>query len=160
MAQAEFCRFGNHSSGFIQAHMLGLRDFMWRGRGIKHQTRLRNSTVIERSGEGLVTRILNEKMQDDAGERGIEGMAVPFPIAALAIHLDIAGLFPGFFELDDSAFEVGSGLAVPLTEVQNLKRLAVRCVPFHSIFAVEEAGLNFNFPLADEFLMEARGQSG
>ena len=87
-------------------------------------------------------------------------MAVPLPIAGLAVHFDIAGFFPGFFKLDDRTLEVGSGLAVPLAEMQNLERLAIRRLPFRAVFAIEEAGLDFDLPLTDDALAQVRGLAG
>ena len=160
VAKPEFRSLGNHSRGFIQPHMLGRLDFMRVGGGIHRQARLGDGAVLKGSSERLLARALDKKMQDDAGERGIEGMAVPLPIAGLAVHLDIAGLFPGFFKLDDRALEVGSGLAVPLAEVENLEGLAIRRLPLRAVFAIEEAGLDFDLPLADDALAQARRLAG
>jgi hypothetical protein len=50
--------------------------------------------------------------------------------------------------MDDSAFEVRPSLAVPFTKVENFKRLSVCRAPFRSVFAIEEPGLDFYFPLS------------
>jgi hypothetical protein len=111
-----------------------------------------NGAVLERSGKGLLAGALDKKMQNDIGERSVEGMAVTLPIAALAVHLDIAGLLAAIFKMDHRSFEVRPGLAVPLSKMEDFKGLAVRRFPLCAVFAIVESGLYFEFPLPhDDF---------
>ena len=81
-------------------------------------------------------------------------MAVALPIAGLAVDLDIPRFFAGFFKVDDCAFEVRPRLAIPFPEVENFKRLAICRVPFRSVFAIEEPGLDFDFALSHDAFAE------
>ena len=62
--------------------------------------------------------------------------------------------------MDDRTLEVGSGLAVPLAEVENLEGLAIGRLPFRAVFAIEETGLNFDLALADDAFVQARRLAG
>jgi hypothetical protein len=56
--------------------------------------------------------------------------------------------------MNDSPLEVRPGFAVPLAEVENFKCLAIGCVPFRAVFPIEESGLNFDFALSHDSLLQ------
>ena len=148
VTKPEFRRFGDHARAFFDAHMLCELGLMRVCRRIHHQARLCHGAILKSSGKGPLAGALDEKMKNDLGERGIQGMAVALPIARLAVDLDISSLFAGLFKVDDCTFEVRPRLAVPFPEVVNFKRLSVCRAPFHPVFASEEPGLNFDFTLS------------
>jgi hypothetical protein len=75
-------------------------------------------------------------------------MAVALPITGLAVDFNIPRFFSGFFEMNDSAFEVRPCLAIPFPEVKDFESLAIRRVPFRAVFPIEESGLDFDFALS------------
>jgi len=81
-------------------------------------------------------------------------MAVALPVSGLAVDLNVSGLFARLFKVDDCAFEVRPRLAIPFPEVEDFECLAVRRVPFRSVFAIEEPGLDFDFALSHDAFAE------
>ena len=71
--------------------------------------------------------------------------SVAFPIKRLPVQFNISGLAFPFFEYNRCIFEVGAGLAVPISKVNHFDRVAMQGEPSGSKFPVVEAGLNFDF---------------
>ena len=160
VSKTEICSLGDHSRGILQTCVLGDMASMGFRCSSHHQVRLWNGTVLERSGKGLLAGALDKKMQNDIGERSVQGMAVTLPIAALAVHLDIAGLLAAIFKMDHGSFEVRPGLAIPLSEMEDFKCLAVRRFPLCAVFAVVESGLYFELPLPHDGFTEVVERPG
>ena len=100
--------------------------------------------MINCSGKSSLHGLGYEQLELHSGEGRIRRMAVTLPVAGIPVHLEISGFFPTLFERKTHSLEIRSGLAIPLSEMNDLHHLASSRSPMGAIGPTEEPSLNLN----------------